>query len=185
MGLQVGIESGLIAFDGQEGLALQLMQEVQKLEVGMQRISSTDRWRMGKVGSACLAIGISLVFSSTHTCKERFLALMGHESQQVGSSLPAGAGSPHRLAIQGQRLIGGGLRDGLHITAGTRSISPPFSCGKSQRYSEYEGSETGCDQTPPGARATDRGATGRLPRPHRSCTATQRSDRQVSKKGRS
>ena len=41
IGLQVGVEGGLIAFDGQEGLGLQCMDEAQKLGVRVQGICGT------------------------------------------------------------------------------------------------------------------------------------------------
>jgi ABC-type uncharacterized transport system substrate-binding protein len=42
---------------------------------------------LGKIGSACLAAGISLVCSSTRTVEEGFLAVMGTEDQQMGGGL--------------------------------------------------------------------------------------------------
>src|SRR5260370_14940177 len=41
IGRQVRIERGLVAFDGQDGLGLQLMPEAQELGVGVQGISRT------------------------------------------------------------------------------------------------------------------------------------------------
>src|SRR5258708_18639315 len=114
IGRQVRVERGLIAFDGQDRLALQLMHQAHELDVGMQGISGTHPafgwarsagppWRPG-----------SHWFSRPRALARTFPGCDGYEiSQQVGSGLLAQSRSPHSLPVQCQRLVGGERRGGF------------------------------------------------------------------------
>ncbi len=54
-------------------------------------MAAQTRCRMGNLGSTCLAMGISWVFSSTWTWKTRFLTVM-----RTGRAIPYTGGFPLR-----------------------------------------------------------------------------------------
>ena len=113
IGRQVRIERGLVAFDSQDGLGLQLMHEAQELGVGVQGISRTHALPDGQCWQHLLG-DRDLIGFLVHTyLPERFLTLMGNEGKPMGSNLFARSGSPHGLAIQRQRLVSGSRRAGL------------------------------------------------------------------------
>ncbi len=111
---QVGVERGLIAFDGQDGLGLQLMHEAQELGVGVQGISRTHALPDGQHRQHLLS-DRDLIGFLVHThLPERFLAVMGNEGQQMRSGLLARSRSPQGLAIERERLVARSRRGGLH-----------------------------------------------------------------------
>ncbi len=114
VGLQVGVERGLVAFDSQDGVGFQVMQEAEELGVGVQGIGRTDPLADGQRRQHLFGDGNLVGFLVDAHLEEGLLTLMGHKGEQMRSRLLPLPGSPHRLAIQGQRLVSGGPRRGLY-----------------------------------------------------------------------
>ncbi len=77
--LQVRVEGRLIAFDGQDGLGLQLIHQAQELGVRMQGISRTHPLADGQGRQHLLGDGDLIGFLVHAHLEERFLAVMGTE----------------------------------------------------------------------------------------------------------
>jgi hypothetical protein len=132
-----------MAFDGQDRLGLHRMHEASELGVGVQGISRTRPLLNGARRQHLLGNRDFMGCLVHPHLEDRFLALMGHKRQQMGSDLFAC--SPHRLAIQGERLVSGSHRrrvhpasqhtlDGIGIHLGQKPLGvrksrgPPTSC---------------------------------------------------------
>src|SRR5438552_5581362 len=87
IGGQVGIESRLIVFDGENGFSPQCIHAEHKILLGVQGICGADAPLKWQAGQERLSYRDLIGLLGNGDLQERFLAVMSAEGEQVGSRL--------------------------------------------------------------------------------------------------